>query len=171
MVKRIKYILLFSLLMTVLLNGCGKDKETSSSDKEDGKVSEQSEVTNAGTASYGEYLSISDVTDITGISELKLKENFNQLKFYSGEETNVVLDVSFREESFYEAEVGDGKYYTELSDIADKAAIAIPDAPYRITLLQGDTSVMIQTVPQDSNMKLTEDQLVEIAKLVVSRMK
>ncbi|HYE68869.1 MAG TPA: hypothetical protein VEA58_09680, partial [Anaerovoracaceae bacterium] len=61
-------------------------------------------------------------------------------------------------------------YYTPVADLGDKAAICIPDMPYRVTFLQGDQTVMVQTIPQDGNLLVTEDQLIALAQIVSSRL-
>jgi hypothetical protein len=164
MLKKMLGIFLLCSLFGLILYGCSKEDTTNSS------VTNDDAMTNS-SITYVDYFPLADAADIIDNQELELKENGSILQFYTGEETNIILEVRFSDSSFYEAEVGDGEYYTELPDIADKAAIAIPDAPYRITLLQGETSVMIQTIPTDSDMKLTEDQLIEVAKQVVSKLK
>jgi len=164
MLKRMLGFFLLCSLFGLILCGCSKADTTNSSNTNDDTMTDSS-------ITYVDYFPLADAADIIGNNELQLKETGSILQFYAGEETNIILEIRFSDSSFYETEVGDGEYYTELPDIADKAAIAIPDAPYRITLLQGETSVMIQTIPTNKDMKLTEDQLIEVAKRVAANVK
>ncbi|HZK24217.1 MAG TPA: hypothetical protein VFC74_02380 [Oscillospiraceae bacterium] len=103
---------------------------------------------------------------MTGLTS---KEELITLTFYDSENTNI-LEVRFYNSSFYEQEVGDNKHYTPVPDLGDQAAIAIPDMPYRVTFLQGEHSIMMQSIPVDGDVPLTEEQLIQLAKIVVSRL-
>lgn len=119
---------------------------------------------------YGEYLTVADVEEITGLTGVTTQEEDFRLQFYNDAGANI-LDVRFKTSDFYEDEVTENlEYYTEIPDIGEKAAIAIPDAPYRITFVKGEHAVMVQTVPGEGGTPLTEEQLIAAARILAERM-
>ena len=167
----LKRILICSLIAVCLLSastGCDNNEAPPASAPEsEESVSEES---GSSASLYAEYLTVEDVEKVTGISGLTMMEESITLKFYNGDGTNI-LEARFDGSTFYESEVGaNEEYYTPVSDLGDKAAICIPDMPYRVTFLQGDHAVMIQTIPQDGNLPVSEEQLIALAEIVSSRL-
>ncbi len=172
MQKRIMILSMIIVLALAVFSGC-EDKETPSAsvpESEESIPGESAEQSGAEASLYAEYLTVADVEEVTGISGLTMKEEAITLKFYNGEGIDI-LEARFDGSDFYEAEVGaNEEYYTPVSDLGEKAAICIPDMPYRVTFLQEEHAVMIQTIPQGGNLPVTEDQLIAIAKIVSSRL-
>lgn len=168
MLKRILIYSVMAVLILAVTTGCANEKAPPASAPEsEESVSEQSD-SDAGL--YSGYLTVEDVEKATGMSGLTMVEEVITLKFYNGDGTNI-LEARFDGSDFYESEVGaNEEYYTPVSDLGDKAAISIPDMPYRVTFLQGDQTIMVQTLPQDGNLLVTEDQLITLAKIVSSRL-
>ncbi len=168
MIKRILIISMFTLLMLTVLTGCNNNEAPAAAPPESqGLVSNQ-----AGSDSelYAKYLTIADVEEVTGMTGLTSREEAITLTFFSDDGTDI-LEVRFDGNSFYDAEVGaNEEYYTPVSDLGDKAAICIPAMPYKVTFLQGDHCIMVQTIPQSSDLPVTEDQLITLAKIVASRL-
>lgn len=157
-------VLLAGLLLLAALSGCGGKAAESSA-----PVSQASETAGA---VYGQYLSAADVEKITGITGLKAEENAITLKF-SGSDGAAVYEVKFYGSDFYEEEVGKNKeYYTDVPGVGEKAAICIPDSPYRLVFVKGDRCVMTQTLGRDADGKwlLSEEQLISIAKTIESKL-
>jgi hypothetical protein len=156
------------VLILALSTGCENNEAPPASTPESEKaeaVQPESE-----TSLYAEYLTVADVEEVTGMSGLTMKEEAITLKFYNGDGIDI-LESRFDGSDFYEAEVGaNEEYYTPVSDLGEKAAICIPDMPYRVTFQQGDHAIMVQTIPQDGNLLVTEDQLIAIAKIISSRL-
>lgn len=158
------------LLVFFLLLGCSSNRDPSSSKEESKPSTTISSPTSNGTNKYEKYLSIDDVGDITAIENLAVKEESLTLSFYSNDET-VVLEAKFYDASFYEEEVGKNQdYYTAIDGIGDKAAICIPGMPYRITFLKGSNCIMLQTIPKDGSLPINEEHLMELAKIIASRL-
>ena len=94
---------------------------------------------------YGQYLTVADVEKVTGLKGIARNEIVLTLEFYNGANEKI-LEASFNNRNFYKNEVEKNQaYYVEISGIGQRAALAIPGTPYRITFLQGDFCVMIQT--------------------------
>lgn len=168
MLKRIVICSVMIALLLTISTGCD-NKEAPSASAPESEVSETAQA-GSGASLYAEYLTVEDVEEVTGMSGLSMMEESITLKFYNGDGLNI-LEARFDGSAFYESEVGaNEEYYTPISDLGEKAAICIPDMPYRVTFLQGDHAVMVQTIPQDANLLVTEDQLIALAKIVSSRL-
>jgi hypothetical protein len=123
-------------------------------------------------SNYGAYISVSDVEEISGIDGIKEVEEPQKIKF-TNSNGDIVYEVSFYGDYFYDEEVGGNQeYYTEVVDVGDKAAICLPDSPYRLTFIKGSQSVMTQTLTKNSEGEwiLSEEQLVELAKIIASKL-
>lgn len=168
MLKRILICGVITMLLLAVSTGCDNEKAPpASSPESEAAVSEQS---GSDTGLYTEYLTVEDVEKATGMSGLTMMEEAITLKFFTDDGTSI-LEARFDGSAFYESEVGaNEEYYTPVSDLGDKAAICIPDMPYRVTFLQGDHTVMVQTIPQDGTLPVTEEQLISLAKIVSSRL-
>lgn len=168
-----KGILLLVFLLAITMAGCGggSDSQTlpGTDDTEISESETQSPSGDESGISYAEYLTVEEVEEITGISGLTLNEEPLMLQFLYGEE--IAYEVRFYSMGFYDEEVGGNQeYYTDVPEVGDRAAIAIPDAPYRLTFAKGDYSIMTQTLSQDPGAIVTEAHLIELAKLLASRL-
>lgn len=162
--KKLLATLLTGLLLTAALSGCG------------GKAAEStasvSQAPKAAGAAYSEYLSVADVEEITGVTGLKAEEKDLTLRF-SGSDATTVYEVKFYGSDYYEEEVGGNRdYYTDVPGIGEKAAICIPDSPYRLVFVKGDRCIMTQTIAKnaDGNWLFSEEQLIDIAKKIASKL-
>lgn len=171
MLKRFFGISLISAFLIVNLIGCsGGGTPLATTPAEEPSASNSSSPASNNTGMYGKYLAASDVEEVTGMKELKVKEENITLKFDNSEGTTI-LEVRFDNASFYEQEVTKNQeYYTPIPEIGDKAAICIPAMPYRITFLKGDHCIMVQTIPKDGILPVDEEQLIAISKIVASRL-
>ena len=159
---------MITLILLALSTGCDNGKEPPASAPESQESAAGQSEPEAGL--YAEYLTVADVEEVTGMSGLTMKEEAVTLEFYNGDGVSI-LEARFYGSDFYEAEVGaNEEYYTPLSDLGDKAAICIPDMPYRVTFLQGEHAVMVQTISQGSDLPVSEEQLIALAKIVSSRL-
>ena len=123
-----------------------------------------------GQSLYGKYLTVADVEKATGLSRLAGREVAITLEFYDAKGTKIV-DVRFDRPSSWDQEVERNKsLYETVPGIGEKAAIAIPAMPYRVTLVKGNYCVMIQSVPVNGKVPLTKDQLLALARVVASRL-
>lgn len=169
-------MLLTVLLVCVFLWDCG-EKESSGPDSSGSSPAVQGEKSadqsaETGGASYGEYLTAADVEKVTGLTGLKAAEENLTLRFTDSTGA-VVYEARFYGSSFYEEEVdGNRDYYTDVPGVRDKAAICIPDSPYRLTFLKGENSVMTQVLAKnaDGQWLLNEEQLISLAKMIASRL-
>lgn len=169
-------ILTAGLLLSAMLFGCGgKAVSEVKGEKVAAPVGESaSDAKEAdGTGSvYGEYLAADEFEDITGITGLTASEEGTILRF-TGSDGGVVYEARFYSADFYEVEVeGNRKYYEDVPGVGDKAAICIPDSPYRLTFVKGDNCVMTQTLSNnaDGELMLSEEQLISIAKSIASKL-
>ncbi len=168
MIKRILICSLMIMLILASFAGCENNESPPASTAESEEAN--AEQTESGASLYAEYLTVADVEKITGMNGLTMKEEAITLKFYNKEGIDI-LEARFDGSDFYADEVeANEEYYTPVSDLGEKAAICIPDMPYRVTFLQGDRAVMVQTIPQDGNLLVSEDQLIAVAKIISSRL-
>lgn len=156
------------LLCAGLFAGCSGKNDTGSAG-----VDSSAGVSNQDTvnAAYENLLSIADVESASGLSGLTAKSELNALKFLDGEGT-IVYEARFYDASFYEKEVGGNrKYYSDVENVGDRAAICIPDSPYRLTFVKGGRSVMTQVLARSEQGKyvMGEEQLISLAKIIASR--
>lgn len=159
--SRIIAILTSGLLLCITLFGCG------------GKAapSDAGPAESAGSV-YGEYLTVAEVEDITGLTGLTVSEEGVTLRF-TGSDGGVVYEARFYSADFYETEVGGNReYYEDVPGVGEKAAICIPDSPYRLTFVKGDRCVMTQTLSNnaDGELILSEEKLISIAKSIASKL-
>ncbi len=162
--KKSIVILLIAFLFSAALSGCGGKVEISSEPI--------SQTMKAASADYSKYLSTSDLEKATGISGLKAEEKDLTLRF-SGSDGGVVYEVKFYGKDFYESEVErNRKYYTDVQGVGDKAAICLPDSPYRLVFAKGEHCIMTQTLARNDEGKyvMSEEQLISIAKTIASRL-
>lgn len=172
MLKKIMILSLVIVLTLAVFSGCENKEKPSASGPETEESMPEESAEQAGTDAdlYSKYLTAADVEEVTGIGGLTSMTESITLKFFTDEGLDI-LEVRFDGSSFYDEEVGaNEEYYSPVSDLGDKAAICIPDMPYRVTFLQGDHCIMVQTIPQDGNLPVTEDQLIALAKIVSSRL-
>jgi hypothetical protein len=176
MLIRILIVGLIAVFSLAGLSGCGNGEAPPASGSESEEAAEEGvteeSVSEAGSDEglYGKYLTVADVEEVTGMSGLTSKEEAITLKFL-GDDGTVILEVRFDGSSFYEDEVvANEEYYTPVPDLGDKAAICIPDMPYRVTFRKGDHGIMVQTIPKDGNLPVTGEQLIILAKTVSSRL-
>lgn len=164
-------VLFLSLVLGLALLGCGGgEKSPASASKEQGTAVQKS--TAAESNKYGKYLTVAEVEQATGLTGLKAAEKDLTLSFVDGS-NQVVYEVRFYGSDFYEQEVGGNlTYYTDVPGVGDKAAICIPDSPYRLTFAKGDKVLMTQTLTKnkDGQWLVTEEQLVALAKILASRL-
>lgn len=160
------------LLAGTLLPGCGKESAAPGPSKPDAASPPAAVQPEQSGKSYGQYLTAADVEKVSGLGGLKVTDENRALKFTDSAGT-VVYEAKFYDSAFYEDEVGGNrKYYTDVSGVGDKAAICIPDSPYRLTFAKGQSSVMTQVLGKDDKGKwlLTEEQLIALAQVIASRM-
>lgn len=167
-------ILLAAALICILLAGCGA-KESPGPESSGAASSGSPSVgqpAEAGGTSYGKYLTAADVEEVTGLTGLKTTEENVTLRF-TDSAGNIVYEARFYGSSFYDKEVeGNREYYTDVPGVGDKAAICIPNSPYRLTFAKGETGVMTQVLADDAegNLLLNEEQLISLAKIIASKM-
>jgi|LSQX01.2.fsa_nt_gb hypothetical protein len=174
--KRKTAILTAGLLLCAMLFGCG-GKAVSKTKGEAVATPVGESASDAKTADgvgspYGEYLTLDEVEDITGITGLTATEEGAILRF-TDSDGGVAYEARFYSADFYEAEVeGNRKYYEDVPGVGDKAAICIPDSPYRLTFVKGDRCVMTQTLSNnaDGELMVSEEQLISIAKSIASKL-
>lgn len=161
------------LLASILLQGCGnRESAMPGSSKPASPSSPPAVQSDQSGKTYGKYLTAADVEKVSGLTGLKAAEENITLKFADSVGT-VVYEAKFYGSSFYEEEVGGNrKYYTDVPGVGDKAAVCIPDSPYRLTFAKGQRSVMTQVLGKDDKGQwlLSEEQLVALAKVIASRM-
>lgn len=167
MVKKICFIVI-SLFLCIAIAGCGsKPASGSASKKEPAAAAQETK-----GSIYSEYLSVSDVEQAAGLTGLKSEEEGVTLRF-TGSDGAVVYEARFYGADFYETEVGGNRdYYTDVPGIGEKAAICIPDSPYRLVFVKGNRCVMTQTLSKDADGEwmLSEEQLIAVAKSIASKM-
>ncbi len=121
-------------------------------------------------SSYGKYLTVSDVENVTGLQGVTRKEIALTMEFYN-EADEKILEACFNSPNFYKNEVEKNQaYYVEISGIGQRAALAIPGTPYRITFLQGKFCVMVQTPLEGGKTILKITQMIEICKIIAGRL-
>ncbi len=119
---------------------------------------------------YGKYLTVSDVENVTGLQGVTRKEIALTLEFYN-EAGEKILDACFNSPNFYKNEVEKNQaYYGEIPGIGQRAALAIPGTPYRITFLQGEFCIMIQTPLEGGKTILKIAQMIEICSIIAGRL-
>jgi len=161
--KKSIVILLMGLLLSAALSGCGG--KTAAGSAPSSRTPET-----AGSV-YGKYLTAADVEEATGLAGLKATEEGLSLKFTDSNDV-VVYEARFYGTDFYEDEVGaNRKLYTDVPGVGEKAAICIPDSPYRLVFVKGNRCVMTQTLSKnaDGEYLLSEEQLISIAKIIASK--
>jgi hypothetical protein len=167
MVKRIGFFII-SLLFCIAIAGCGNNPASGSASKKEPALADQE----AKGSIYSEYLSVSDVEQASGLTGLKTEEEGVTLRFTDNDGA-VVYEARFYGADFYETEVGGNRdYYTDVPGIGEKAAICIPDSPYRLVFSKGDRCVMTQTLAKnaDGEWMLSEEQLIAVAKSIASKL-
>lgn len=175
MLKRILIVCLIAMLLLTLLSGCGSREEPpasspESAEEEEGAAGEPVSEAGSDEGLYGKYLTVEDVEEVTGMSGLTSEKEAITLKFFADDGT-AILEARFDGSFFYKDEVAaNEEYYTPVPDLGEQAAICIPDMPYRVTFQQGDHGIMVQTIPQGTELPVTEEQLIELAKIVASRL-
>lgn len=164
-------VLFLSLLLSLALFGCGGGEKKSTAQppaKEPAKT--EASAPNAESDKYGKYLSAAEVEKVTGLTGLKTVEKDLTISFV-GNNDEIVYEVRFYGSDFYEKEVtGNRKYYTDVPGVGDKAAICIPNSPYRLTFAKGDKVLMTQTLAKDEKQKVKEAQLIELAKIIAGKL-
>lgn len=119
---------------------------------------------------YEKYLTAVDVEKVTGLNGITRKEVALTLEFYNGENEKI-LEAGFNSPNFYQNEVEKNQaYYTAVPGIGERAGLAIPGTPYRITFLQGRFCVMVQTPLEGGETPVNEDQLIAIGKIIAGRL-
>lgn len=119
---------------------------------------------------YGQYLTVADVEKVTGLKGIARNEIALTLEFYNGANEKI-LEVSFNSRNFYKNEVEKNQaYYVEIPGIGQRAAMAIPGTPYRITFLQGEFCMMIQTPLEGGKTVLNIYQMMDICRIVVEKL-
>ncbi len=118
---------------------------------------------------FGKYLTVDDVEKVTGLKGISRKEVALTLEFYNGNEK--ILEARFDSPNFFKYEVEKNQtYYVEVPGIGERAGLAIPGTPYRLTFLQGKFCVMLQTPLEGGKTLLSIDQLIAIGKILVERL-
>ncbi len=169
MVKRIGFFIM-SLFFCFALAGCGNKANFGSAAEPETAPSAQKSETKGSV--YSEYLSAADVEQASGLTGLKAEEDGLSLKFTDNDGA-VVYEAKFYELDFFEDEVGGNRdYYTDVSGVGEKAAICVPDSPYRLVFVKGERCVMTQTLAKntDGEWMLSEEQLISIAKSIASKL-
>jgi hypothetical protein len=120
---------------------------------------------------YAQYLSVADVEKATGLKGLSMKESPITLEFYAAGGAKI-LEARFDRPSFYDSEVGPNtQYYESVAGVGEKAALGIPQMPYRLVFIKGKYCVMVQTLPGgDGKLPVAKDQLIAIGKIIASRL-
>jgi hypothetical protein len=119
---------------------------------------------------YGKYLTVTDVENVTGLRGVIRKEIALTLEFYNGANEKI-LEAGFNSPNFYKNEVEKNHaYYVEIPEIGERAALAIPGTPYRITFLQGKFCVMVQTPLEGGKTVLNIDQMMDICRIIVGKL-
>lgn len=164
-------VLFLNLVLGLTLFGCGGgEKSPTPAPKEQGAVNGQAPA--AESNKYGKYLSVDEVEKATGLTGLKAAEKDTTLSFVDSS-NQIVYEVRFYGGDFYEQEVGGNrKYYTDVTGVGDKAAICIPDSPYRLTFAKGQQVLMTQTLTKNKEGKwlVSQEQLIDLAKILASRL-
>ena len=120
---------------------------------------------------YSKYLTVADVEKATGFKNVTVKNVAVNLEFYRSDGAKF-LEVEFGNASLYATETKNPKYYAPVPGIAEKAAIALPQIPYRLALLKGKSCVLIQTFRNiQKRYILNKDQLIAVAKIVAAKIK
>lgn len=169
MVNKIGFFIM-SLFVCFALAGCGNKAASGSASEAGTAPAAQKSETKASI--YSEYLSVADVEQASGLTGLKVEEEGLSLKFTDNDGA-VVYEARFYGVDFYEDEVGGNRdYYTDVPGIGEKAAICIPDSPYRLVFVKGERCVMTQTLAKnaDGEWMLSEEQLISIAKSIASKL-
>lgn len=119
---------------------------------------------------YSNYLTVMDVQGATAIRGLTVKDTATGLEF-DDDKGKGVLEVRFDKPSLYQAEVlKNPAYYKAVAGVGEKAAIAGPGRPYRVTFVKGKFCVIVQSIPQLGKDLLNRDQLIAVAKIVAGRL-
>ncbi len=119
---------------------------------------------------YGKCLTTADVEKITGLQDVTRKEIAFTLEFYNDKHEKI-LEAGFNSPGFYKAEVEKNRdYYVEIPGIGERAGLAIPGMPYRITFLQGKFCVMVQTPLEGGKTLLNMEQLLAVGKMIAGRL-
>jgi hypothetical protein len=173
--KRIA-IFIMGLLLCGSLFGCGSkaasEAAAAAGSATAGETASAAQASEAAGSVYEQYLTAADVEEATGLTGLTATEEGLSLKF-AGSDGVAVYEAKFYGTDFYEDEVGANRdYYTDVPGVGEKAAIAIPDMPYRLVFIKGDYCVMTQTLSRnaDGEYLFTEEQLVSIAKVIASKL-
>lgn len=165
-------ILFLILVLALALSGCGGAEKSPAAAPENQPAAGKEQAPAAAGNQYEKYLTAADVEGATGLTGLKAVEKASTLSFLDGSD-QVVYEIQFYSGDFYEREVGSNReYYTDVPGVGDKAAIAIPDSPYRLTFAKGEQVLMTQTLTKDKdgNWLVSEEQLIALAKILAAKL-
>ncbi|MDX9872461.1 MAG: hypothetical protein RBT41_08590 [Clostridia bacterium] len=169
--KRIAVLFLL-LVLSLALSGCGGGEKSPAAAPENQPAAGKEQAPAAADNQYEKYLSAAEMEKAIGLTGLKAVENGTTLSFLDGSD-QIVYEVRFYSTGFYEEEVGKNqKYYTDVPGVGDKAAICIPDSPYRLTFVKGESVLMTQTLTKDKdgNWLVSEEQLIALAKILAAKL-
>jgi hypothetical protein len=123
-----------------------------------------------GAGPYAGFVTVVDVETATGMRGLTAKETGTTVAFFDNKEKRI-LEAHFDKPGLYASEVEKNpRYYEKVPGIGEKAAIASPGRPYRLTFVKGKYCVIVQSIPQFGKDPLTRDQLIAIGRIIAGRL-
>lgn len=119
---------------------------------------------------YGKYLTVADVETATGLKGITRKEVAISLEFYNAD-NGKILEAVFNSPNFFKYEVEKNQdYYAVITGIGERAGLAIPGMPYRLTFLQGKLCIMVQTPLEGGKTLINKEQLIAVGMIIAGRL-